>query len=907
MTTRPGARLAGVVPWRGVWRQSRMDAAPLAVGMVVVAAAAFLSCAVPQAIDAAATAEVRAALSAKGEPVSVVVEVPVDVGNGPDLGPAESAASVKDQIDAGMPVELRSVLTGPVTALVGPELKAGAIADRPGRVRFTYISSASGPALNWVEGRAPAATGGSAWFPPDDGRPVPVEVAISQAAAELMGVHAGTKLAIDSTGGQPLDVRLTGIFRATDPGDDAWTVAPTVLKPQLIGGSAALTSVGLLTSAESLPFAQFAVYPTGMARTYTYRVVPSGLDARRAVQVATQARGLASGREVFDLPGVKPIVTTQLDRVVGDSLARVDAASAQASVLLIGLLAAAVLVELLAAGLVVERRAAVLAQWRSRGASLPSIGLANAAESVLLAAVAGLIGVAAANAAVGGLAPWTWILPPLVAAALPQPILAMRTAGRATRTLRPPAGRRNPVTAAQVRRLGAESTLVLLALATLATLVVRGVTASAGSVWSDVVVLAAPVLVALAVALGLVRAWPSLLVAARAAAARDAGAVPLLAAARTRVSGLATAALVTAAAIAAIAASVAGTVSQGQVDAAWDTVGADAVGTTTAPHGLPQAVAALDGTRGLTVATATTIPGAQVIGARLDAAVTIVAVDADAMARLLASSPAPDAPVLASLAVRGTGAGDALPILLTGGQGPETAKLRWGDESVTVRPVGDSSALPTNVTGTGTGTGTGIVAVVDRELLAASVGHEISATRAWVVGADAEAGIVAVLAGDPDATIATRTGWLAEQASAPVTLALGRLFAGAGAVATALAALAVVLMAASGSWERTRAAAQTRVLGLRRPAAARIAWLEATIPAVVASAVGIAVGMGLSGLLVVALDLRSVTGGREAPHLVVGWWSLAIPLALGLVARVAVAVAALTHRGEQLGPLLRAG
>jgi putative ABC transport system permease protein len=342
-------------------------------------------------------------------------------------------------------------------------------------------------------------------------------------------------------------------------------------------------------------------------------------------------------------------------------------------------------------------------------------------------------------------------------------------------------------------------------------------------------------------------------------------------------------------------------VSQGQVDAAWDAVGADAVGTTTAPAGLPQGVAALDGSRGLTVATATTIPGAQVIGSRLDTAVTIVAVDADAMARLLAASPAPDAPVLASLAVRGTSAVDPLPILLTGGRGPETATLRWGDESVAVRPVGDASALPTNVTGTG------IVAVVDRELLATSVGHDISATRSWVVGADAEAGLVAVLAGDPDATVATRTGWLAGQASAPVTLALGWLFAGAGAVATALATLAVVLMAASGSWERTRAAAQTRVLGLRRPDAARIAWLEATIPAVVASAVGIAVGMGLAGLLVVALDLRSVTGGREAPHLVVGWWSLAIPLALGLVARIAVAAAALAHRGERLGSLLRAG
>ena len=50
-TVRPRVRRAGVLPWAGVWRQSLGDAAPLAVGMVVVAAAAFLATVVPQAMD----------------------------------------------------------------------------------------------------------------------------------------------------------------------------------------------------------------------------------------------------------------------------------------------------------------------------------------------------------------------------------------------------------------------------------------------------------------------------------------------------------------------------------------------------------------------------------------------------------------------------------------------------------------------------------------------------------------------------------------------------------------------------------------------------------------------------------------------------------------------------------------
>lgn len=887
---------SGFVPWRGVWRQSRRDAAPLAVGMLVVAAAAFLSAAVPMAVDVVATSEVRSALAAQGEPVAVVVTVPItDDGYYLNLYAASSAAEVQAQVEAGLPGELRGVLAPPVTALVGPELKAGVIADRPGMVRFIYLSSASGPAVEWVAGRAPTSTGDPADVGDDDKSP-PVELGISEAGATLMGVHAGDKLAISSPDGRSLEAWLSGIYRATDPADDAWAAAPTLLTPQVVGGSAAIASVGLLASDQSLPFAELAAFPTGMTRTYTYRVVPSAIDSRLAAVIATQARGLASGRKTFEIAGTSPRVTTQLDRVLDNSLKRIAAATAQSSVLLIGLLATAVLVELLAAGLVVGRRAPVLRQWRARGASQPVIGLANAAESTALATIAGLVGLAAAGLAVGGVPPWGWIIPPLIAAALPQPLLAMRTAVRPVGVRGRSGVRRVPLTPAQVRRLGAEGSVALLALAALATLVARGVTASAGSVWSDVVVLAAPVLVALAVSLALVRVQPRILQAARSLAARGRGAVALLAAARTRANGLAIAALVTASAIAAIAASVAGTVSQGQEEASWDAVGVDAAAITTEPAGLPAAVAALNGTGRLTLASATVISTGQVIRPPLDKAVTIVAVDAEALGALLATTPAPDAPDLKRLAAREAG---ALPVLVTGGEAWEDVLLRWGDDSVTIRSIGDAPALPGQLAGRT------LTVVVDRQLLAQAIGHEVPATQAWVVGPEAETRLNEALTGT-EAKVVTRVGWLAEWAAAPVTRALGWLFAGASAVATGLAALAVALMAASGAAERTRAGAQIRVLGTPRSAAARVSWLEATIPAVLASAVGIAAGIGLAGLLVVALDLPSVTGGLRVPRLVIPWWSLAIPPALGLVARIAVAVAGWRHTDEPLGPMMRA-
>ncbi|MGV8909984.1 MAG: FtsX-like permease family protein [Propionicimonas sp.] len=240
-----------------------------------------------------------------------------------------------------------------------------------------------------------------------------------------------------------------------------------------------------------------------------------------------------------------------------------------------------------------------------------------------------------------------------------------------------------------------------------------------------------------------------------------------------------------------------------------------------------------------------------------------------------------------------------LPVLVTGGEGWEDVLLRWGDDSVTIRSIGDAPSLPAQLNGRA------LAVVVDRHLLAAAIGHDVPATQAWVVGPEAGTRLDDALAGT-ESKVVTRAGWLAQWAAAPVTRALGWLFVGASGVATALAALAVALMAASGAAERTRAGAQIRVLGTPRSEVARVAWLEATIPAVLASAVGIAAGIGLAGLLVAALDLPSVTGGLRVPRLVIPWWSLAIPVALGGVARMAVAVAGWRHTDKPLGPMMRA-
>jgi putative ABC transport system permease protein len=894
----------GLLPWRGLLAQSRRDLAPLVVGLLVVAASAFLAAAVPQTLADVATTVVQDAVATSGRSTDVVVDVRLDSGYGPSAETAAASDWVGSRVEAGMPAELRGVLAPPVTALVGPELKAGTIGGRPGRIRFIYVSSAAGPALDWVEGRAPAAAEGEVDPSGDDNLP-PVEVALSQQAAELIGVHAGSPLTVQSLQGEPLDVRLSGVYRPADPGDDAWHVAPTLLKPQLVDGSAAVAAVGLMVSAESLPAAQLISFPTEMNRTFTYRAVASKLDAGRAEALATQARALAAGRATFDIAGGQPAVYTNFDAVIGEALARVAAASAQASVLLFGVLASAVLVELLIAGLLVERRAAVLLQWRARGASLPVVAVANLAEAGMVTAVGGGLGVVAAALLADGAPPLAWVLPMLAAAVVPQPMLAVRAAAGSTRPVPAANGRRPPVSAAKVRRVAAEVMAAMVAVAALTTLVARGVTASAGSVWSDVVVLAAPVLVALVVALGLVRSQSRASALARSLAARTSGAVPLLAAARMRGEAFSVAALVVACAMAAIATTVSGTVRSGQVEAAWDAVGAEAAVSTNEASGLPAAVERLDGDAGLALATAAVIPGAQLLGPGIDRPVTVVAVDAEAFGRLLAaatsaggSSPAE---AVAALALIATPNQAAVPVLVAGLPNSAAGIVRWGDERVDVQALGTVPTLPPQLRLTGQPT-----VLADRVLLGRALGHEVAASHAWVVGPLAVPRLEEALAG-ADALVTTREGWLAAQVDAPLPHALGWLFTGAWVVATALAALAVILMAASGARQRTRAAAQLRVVGMRGAAARRVAWLEAALPAVLASAVGVAVGMGLSGLLVVALDLKSVTGGRHAPHLVTAWSALGLPVALGVLSRVAVGIAGLRSGREAVGPMMRAG
>jgi putative ABC transport system permease protein len=897
-------RRRGGIPLGSVARQARADAWPLSVGVVVVALVAFVTAVVPRLANQVSADEIHAAFADAGPRADVVVSIPLSESlDEPRPLWADTAGSAT--FDAGkLAAGLPDVFAAPVTSIISSELKAGVVDGRPGRLRFAFVNQEGASGVVWLSGRAPQATATMEDVASSYGKAFPVEVALSAAVAAALEVTDGQILHLTDSDGAPLDVPVTGIFAPVDLGNAAWGVVPTLVTPKVVKGAEGRVELSAMVTAGSLPFARLALTPGAFSCQDTFRVRPDKLDASNAASVATAVRGRVAGPDGFGITGATLSVYTRLDVVLDSALARIRSASAQASLILAGVLASAASVLLLSAGLVVQRRSAVLANQRARGASLPAIGRGLAWESIALAAFGEGGGLAVAGLVVPGAMSWGWIAPSLVLAAVAGPALGVRSAARTSAP--PPALRLDPrsrAKAAAARRVAFEAAVVLLTVGAFAALRARGVTASGSTLGADVVVLAAPALAAGTVALVSLRLLPPLRRWARRAATRTRGAATVLAAARIANPGLPLIALVLSTSLFTASLAIEATVRSGQLDGSWQTVGADVVVSTNSPSGLPPEVASLPAMAGVEAAAGARVaPGLQLLGDGVDLVVRVVAVDSAQYEALLAASPLADAPQLALLGASSAGAGTNSVLALTSGV-PVTAtalSLRWEGKAVAITAVGAAPAMP------GDEPYAGPTVVVDRASLARVTGTPIAPDVLWVDGEGAEPAVRTVL-GPGDATIATREGWLAARKAAPVTAAFETLLAGAAVVLMALAGLAVFLVAAAGSRGRATALAGYRVLGLPRAQGGRVALGELLVPVLVGSVVGTATGAAVASLLVGPLDLAVLTGQAGAPTLVLPWWCWMSVPALVIAVLVAVSVELAGHRRDQLGQVMRAG
>jgi putative ABC transport system permease protein len=917
----------GRVPARAVARQSRAAAWPLLLCLLVVTLTSVLTVATPRYLERLALQEVRAAV--RGEPdAAIIVSLPFDESREiRQLDPSTATALVTatGRVDQGIDPGVRTVLEPPVAVLLTAELDAGAVggADRLVRLALVVdgvpevgldgevpdVTSPQSGAVTWLEGGRPQAAeqvvetdgnpaggveDGAAGPGPEPEPPQRVEVALSADAATALGAHAGDLLPLEGPEGGAVEAVVSGVYEPVDPAAATWATVPTAVTPRRVTGAAARLEVTALVSDASAPAARLAVPPGRVTRTATFEVRPDALDAS-AGTVAREVAGLVAAPTALGVPGAR--VTTRLDELLTAGLDRVEAVTAQASLVLAGVVAGAALVLLLATEAVVRRRRAVLRHQRELGASLPTVATSLAVEALVTAGLGGVVGVLLADRALPGPVPWAWLAPPLVLAAVAGPVLGATAAARSAR----------PGTVGSergVRRLVVELAVVTLAVAAVVAVRQRGAVASAGRLAADLVVVGVPVLVSAVVALGLVRVLPPLLRGARALLARRRGLVGVLAAARARVGVLGVLVLVLTTASAALALAVGATVRAAQAQGARVSVGGDAVVVARADPGVPGQVVTLEGEPGVdATAVARVVDGVQVLGEGVDEQVRLAVVDPDDLAAYLEASGLPGASALRALAA---GDVDSVPALVTGLPQADLT-LHWQRQSVALTAVGTAPGLPA-IPGAGA-EGAGPLVVVPRDAVAAALDEPVTSTVAWLTGPRAAAAVTALADADgrvDGAVVTTRAGWLDHVRQAPVVAGFRWVLQVGAAVLTLLGVLAVALDVTAGAARRAGALAALRVLGVSRRAGVGVLVAETALPVLLPAAAGVATGLGLAALVVGPLGLGSLAGGVADVLLVVPW-TVGLPaLAVGAAAVVTVLAEAVLRQRVRLAQVMRA-
>lgn len=866
----------GRLHWPSVRGRARADAGPLLLVAAVVAAVTLLAGAVPPLLRDTADDAVRDAVADSG--AGITVHALWERDDGPTRGRVRVPKLADDVDDLRIRAafrlgpELRGILQPPIAVVTSPVLNVtdGSVLRK---FQLAYLAAETGPDVTWIAGTAPKGTTDDDYEVPYSAPPWTVQVGLSEPDATALGLRPGDRIQLKDEQKSVKDVRVSGIFRPVDPADPAWRHVPALLGPVAGADGVGTTRFAGLVSRDSLPDARLAFDQDKLVRAVEFAPRPSALTWERTEAIAeaiVALKATSSSSGVFD---DSMRWESHLDGVLRDAQTRVNAATAQASVLLTAVLAATVLALLLAADLLVRRRVPALIAARLRGASLPALLLELLLESLALAVLSGAVGLVVALLVTGG-AGVLWALPVILATVVAAPLFGTLAAARATNDRRVPANRsarRWASRTAALRRFALEGAVLLAAVAALVALHQRGLT-------TDGLPSGGSALGAFAGALILLRVLPAGTGLALRRALRSRRPLAVFGAARaaqTATRALPTLALVTAAALASFALTVAATAAQGLSDGAWRTVGAEARLDLAAepPPDLPGVYAQVTPVRLTADSTAVT--------ARL------VVVDALAYQRLLATTPLPDAPALSLL----RSSAPAVPALVRGSLRPGAHIQLPREDAPAIELVAVGAAPPV-------GDDSSDVVIVDTAALAAA-GLPTIPNTVWLTSR---------VTAPEGADLVLREDVLHERRAAPLTAGLLRLTWTAAVVLLLLGLLALALGAAAGAPDRWQTLTRLRTLGLRPRDARWVAAGELLPPVLLAAVGGPLLGALLAWLVVGPLDLRLLTAQETAPALVVPWWSLAAVAAALLVAlAVVVPAESALRRRQRMSEVLRAG
>ena len=587
-----------------------------------------------------------------------------------------------------------------------------------------------------------------------------------------------------------------------------------------------------------------------------------------------------------------------------------DAVQRVLSLLLVSLAVIAAVMVLLGARLVAEHRRGEFTMMRARGASLrqvASVALAGSAVVVLPAAAAA---VGAGVLVTPGPASWlSWWLAGLIAlTALASPAVLAAWWQRARRDAAG-AGAMNAASARRrimaARRWVFDAALVCAAIAGLVLLRQQGLPPPGRL---DLFTSAAPVLVAIPVAVLVMRVYPPVLGQLTRLARRRRGVVMVVGLARgnaeARVGALPVFALVLAFTVIAFAAMARDAVVRADIAASWQAAGADAVvaapaagpGITPAAQRMITAVPGVERSAAVSVTTGT---------AAQSQALSVILVDPRQYAALVAATPAPAFPAAALAAPRAVAGAPAgrVPALIS----PATRDVVGARTALSI----GVRTLPVRVTGTVAG------------IVGTPAGSQFAVLPLRALGKQAPRPTVIALAGPrldtaalvstarraiPGVQVTLRSHLLAGISGAPlphggfVTFAQG--IAAVGAFSLLILMLTLVLSARS----RELTMARLGTMGLGPAQSRRIAAVE-TLPAILAVAVGgTACALALAPLVGPAMDLAAFTGmpvsaplHADAPAILVAIGGLLLVAALTLIIQNRLA------RGRGAAQALRAG
>ncbi|PZT75112.1 ABC transporter permease [Streptomyces sp. AC1-42T] len=911
-TRTPRAAAAGAP-----WVRTRLRTAPgasLAFALLVLVTA-FLAAAFPRSVDRYEGQGLRHELGAV-EPRRGVLEIsspqpglelPVEVRENAVRG--TTLGAVRRDVMARLPDPVRA---DPEQSAYGLRT-TGSIAGseswfpRPYGLdpQLTYVTQA---------GLADHATLRTGAWPEVDGKVTmktrEVEGAVTEATAKALHIEAGATVAVPTRGGGTLTVRVTGIVTPKRPEASYWSTEELLRTPSLVPTRGKGSPLYYWTAALLLPpdAAPALLATTAQPEVY-WRLAPDGsaLSARDVSRLRTAIASLEGGPgllSVRQVAGDTATVTTDLDEVLAGYDGMRTAIQPVVAVAAVGIGAVAAVVLLMTGGLIAARRRAELSLLRARGASLTGIGGRLLAETAVLAVPAGALGLLLAvltvdEARFGPAALAAGAVVALVCVALPLRTALLHRRHRAH-------GERDDLATARPsrRRTVAELTLLVLAAGAVVALRRRGTDAEGGT---DLLVSAAPVLVALIAAVVLVRLYPLPLRLALRSVSRLRGAVGFLALARAGRSSAAGTlpllALLVALTTAAFGGSVLAGVADARDDAAVLATGADARisgqgDAVPLPAELIRAAGKADGVRRavrVQIEYGVALPPA---GSGVEDAkgATLIGVDPEAYAELarglgLGSFPAGPLKATGARPAQGEPASRdrVVPVIAS----PSVAE-RLGDRPRDLESVaGDFKVkVAGTVARTPAITGSSFM-IVD----ASALTHR-QTTVLLLTGGHLDAEALRAAAGEAGEhfSVQLRSETREAYVDTPMQNGAERIYLAAIAAGAGYALLAVLLSLLQTAPERTTLLARLRTMGLTSRQGGRLLGFEAMPQAVLAAVGGLLVGRATIALLAPGIDLVHLalstgpgSGVLAGAPLRTDPWSLVLPAVGVIVLAAAVA------------------